>query len=155
MSIIVRGMLALCLMASPGLAAECRLGTLDEAKALAESAAAHLEAAGPETALRDFMEPRGGFIRGDLYVFVLDFNGLVWANGAAPEGVGSDASMAQTADGRFFIQEMIHLAQTAGQGWVEYDFYNPCTHEVAPKASFVKRVGDLIVGAGAYGTISL
>ncbi len=68
--------------------------------------------------------------------------------------VGSNGIEAQSADGRYYVQEMIALAQNSGEGWVEYEFINPCTGDFAPKVSFVKRVGDLIVGVGAYGTVS-
>lgn len=141
------------LIASPVLAADCDLADLDEAKALALKAADLLEKEGPKNALVKFMEP-GPFIDRDLYVFVLDMEGTLWASGAFPEGIGSNAWEAQDSGGNFFVQEMIHIAADKGEGWVEYDFFNPCTGERSPKASYVKRVGPLIVGVGAYGTVS-
>jgi signal transduction histidine kinase len=146
-------MIVIAFLATPGYAADCDLADLDEAKALALKAAELLEREGPKNALVKFMEP-GPFIDRDLYVFVLDMEGTLWASGAFPEGIGSNAWEAQDSGGNFFVQEMIHIAADKGEGWVEYDFFNPCTGERSPKASYVKRVGPLIVGVGAYGTVS-
>ncbi len=140
-------------LALPTSAADCDLAGLEEAKALALKAADLLEKEGPQNALVKFMEP-GPFIDRDLYVFVLDMEGTVWASGAFPQGIGSNAWEARDSGGNFFVQEMIHIATVEGEGWVEYDFFNPCTGERSPKASYVKRVGPLIVGVGAYGTVS-
>lgn len=132
----------------------CAFATLDEAEAMAERAAALLERAGPEQALPAFMDPGGAFVDRDLYVFVFDLDGVLWANGGFPDLVGSDARMARSSDGRLFVQEMIRTALERGQGWVEYEWYNPCTRKLSHKVSFFKRVGSLIVGVGAYGTLT-
>lgn len=141
-------------VAAPAAAAPiCEAATAAEAQALAERAAALLEDAGPKTAFTAFMTPGDGFIDRDLYVFVLDFKGVLWANGAFPNAVGSQAIDAHTADGRYYIREMIALAGERGAGWVEYDWYSPCTGEIEPKVSYVIRVGRFIIGVGAYGTL--
>ncbi len=138
-----------------GLAApRCQFAGLEEAKAMAERAAALLERVGPRAALPAFMEPAGAFIDRDLYVFVMDLDGRIWASGGFPETVGSDASLAQDSQGRFFVHEMIRVARERGAGWVEYEWYNPCTRELSHKVTFFKRVGPLIVAVGAYGTLS-
>ena len=71
-------MIVIAFLATPGYAADCDLADLDEAKALALKAADLLEKEGPENALVKFMEP-GPFIDRDLYVFVLDMEGTLWA----------------------------------------------------------------------------
>jgi signal transduction histidine kinase len=45
---------------------------------------------------------------------------------------------------------MRRLALDSGKGWVEYSWYNPCSRKLEPKASYILRVGDFIVGVGAY-----
>ncbi|MBW8757179.1 MAG: hypothetical protein JF586_06175, partial [Burkholderiales bacterium] len=41
-----------------------------------------------------------------------------------------------------------------GGGWVDYDFLNPSTGQVAPKTSFVVPVtDDLVLGCGIYKTV--
>src|SRR5690349_9105913 len=67
----------------------CPTATLDAAKALAERAAAYLGTSGPELALPRFMDRDGGFVAGDLYVFVFDFDDRLRASGGWPETVGA------------------------------------------------------------------
>jgi cytochrome c len=138
---------------SAGAARVCEAATAAEAQALAERAAAFLDNEGPKRAFTAFMTPDGGFIDRDLYVFVIDFHGVLWANGAFPDAVGSEAIDAHTEDGRYFIRDMIALAGKRGAGWVEYEWYSPCTGELEPKVSYVIRVGRFIIGVGAYGTL--
>ena len=141
-------------MALPAAADDCTFASPDEAQAMVERAAQRIADVGAQVALHEFMDPGGAFRDRDLYVFVLDFEGNVWAHGLRPDVVGSNGLEAQSADGRYYVLEMIELAGNSGQGWVEYEFINACTGEFAPKVSYVKRVGDLIVGVGAYGPVS-
>ena len=140
----------LALAISPPVRAEsCPTATLDAAKALAERAARHLADAGPDVALPQFMNPAGGFVAGDLYVFVFDFDGILRASGGWPETVGSRVAADGGPDGGIYTH-IRRLALDAGKGWVEYSWYNPCTRRIEPKASYIVRVGDFIVGVGAY-----
>ncbi|MDP6518123.1 MAG: cache domain-containing protein [Alphaproteobacteria bacterium] len=132
----------------------CNFASPDDARLLALRASAHLDRVGPEQAFRDFMDPAAKFVDRDLYVFVLDLNGVLWASGAFPNQIGAEALDAQDASGRFFVEDMVRIAKDEGEGWVEYEMLHPCTGDLSPKVSFVKRVGGFIVGVGAYGTMS-
>lgn len=125
----------------------CPTATLASAKALAERAAGFLAAEGAQNALPRFMNPAGGFVDGDLYVFVFDLDGRLRASGAWPETVGARIGIDDTGG---IYARMRRLALDAGKGWVEYSWYNPCTRKLEPKASYIVRVGDFIVGVGAY-----
>ena len=127
----------------------CAAATLEAARELAERAAGFLAASGPEIALPRFMNPAGGFVAGDLYVFVFDFDGRLRASGGWPETVGARIGLGDGAGGGIYAR-MRRLALDAGRGWVEYSWYNPCTRQIEPKASYIVRVGDFIVGVGAY-----
>jgi cytochrome c len=151
---IIRGagalLLLLALGAAPPRAAEqCPTATLDAARALAERAAAFLSASGPDVAFPRFMNPQGGFVAGDLYVFVFDLNGRLRASGGWPETVGARVT-GDNGAGSGIYTRMRRLALDAGKGWIEYSWYNPCTRKMEPKASYIVRVGDFIVGVGAY-----
>lgn len=145
-------LLAVFLGASPGRAAEpCPTATLDAAKALAERAARFLAAAGPDASFPRFMSPTGGFVDGDLYVFVFDLEGRLRASGGWPETVGARIGLDDVAGiGDGIYARMRRLALGAGKGWIDYSWYNPCSHAIEPKASYILRVGDFIVGVGAY-----
>lgn len=161
MAIIRRcaGLLAVLALLNTGLGVRaetlCEFATLEEAKAMAERAATHLERVGPQKALVQFMDPAGGFIDRDLYVFVLDLQGVLWASGGFPESVGSSALDAQDSRGRFFVREALRIALEEGRGWIEYEWFNPCTGKMNPKSSYVIRVGPFVVGVGAYGTVGV
>ena len=131
----------------------CAYANPAEARALAERAAAHLESVGPNKAFRAFMDPNGEFIDRDLYVFVIDFNGVLIASGGFPNSIGSVVVDARDRNGRPFIREMLQLAREQNSGWIEYEMIHPCTGEMTPKISYVLRVGPVIVGVGAFGTL--
>lgn len=146
----IAGALALILALAAGGARageRCATATLDAARALAERAAGFLAASGPDVALPRFMNPAGGFVAGDLYVFVFDLEGRLRASGGWPETVG--ARIGDGTGGGIYAR-MRRLALEAGRGWIEYSWYNPCTRKMEPKASYILRVGDFIVGVGAY-----
>ncbi len=150
------GLIAVLLAGAPSAAqSECAFALPEEAKVLARRAAAFLERTGPAAAFPRFMDPGGGFFDRDLYVFVIDASGLILVNGGFPDLVGSNASGAQDSRGRLFVQEMLRLTHEGGEGWVEYEWYNPCTGKLGRKVSYVKRVGRFIVGVGAYGTVGV
>jgi hypothetical protein len=128
----------------------CPAASKAEARALALKAAKHLEERGPFEAFHDFMSDKGGFLDRDLYVFVVDFHGNMWANGAFPQFVGGNAMGALDSDGRLYIVEMLTLARERGEGWVEYLWLNPCSGAYMTKATFFRRVGPFVVAVGAY-----
>jgi hypothetical protein len=37
-------------------------------------------------------------------------------------------------------------------GWTRFKFRNPATGKVEPKKAYTERVGDVLVGSGAYTT---
>ena len=127
----------------------CPTATLDSAKALAERAAGFLAAQGPDIAFRSFMNPAGDFVEGDLYVFVFDLDGRLRASGGWPETVGARVGIEDGAGDSIYAR-MRRLALDAGKGWVDYSWYNPCSRKLEPKASYILRVGNFIVGVGAY-----
>jgi signal transduction histidine kinase len=53
-------------------------------------------------------------------------------------------------EGKPLIRQMVDIAKTKGNGWVEYKWPNPVTKSVEAKSSYVERVEDVLVGAGIY-----
>jgi len=87
-----------------------------------------------------------------MYVFAWD-RGLVYrAFAGKPANVGRRADEILGTDTSQLGRD-VWAAAEAGGGWVDYDFLNPATGDVAPKTSFVMPVGkDLVVGCGVYKT---
>jgi len=127
----------------------CAQATRPVAQALAERAAAHLAKVGAEQAFKDFQDPAGGFLDGDLYVFVFDFEGVIRASGGYPHAVGQNL-LFHHEPAPTNTRGILKVAREQGQGWFEYVWANPCSGKRETKISYVIKVGDLIVGVGAY-----
>ncbi len=120
--------------------------TPEEARALALKAADFLRANGPEKAWSAF-STSPEFHDRDLYVTVLDSGCKVEAHGASPVLIGKHLCGLQDIDGKPFIWEMVNVTDRA---WVDYKWQNPITKTVRPKTAYVVRVGDYLIGVGAY-----
>jgi hypothetical protein len=139
----------LCLFVAASASAQQR-GTPAEAKKMVEEVVAYINANGPEKAFAEINNPKGKFIDRDLYVTVYDMKGTCLAHGAIPEYVGKNFISSKDPDGTFFIKERIEAAETKGSGWQNYKFIDPLTKKVEPKTYYFERVGNIVVGCGAY-----
>ena len=114
-------------------------------------AVAYARKVGREAALQEFNDPNGSFVRGNLYVFALDYNQTNLAHPFRPELVGTDRSDAQDSLGVNYTRVQGLIAQQGG-GFVFYRYPNPA-HNMTPesKMSYVAPVDDTwYVGAGIY-----
>ncbi len=127
-------------------------GTPAEAKAMVEHAVAHVKEVGNEKAFADFTSAGGEWHKKDLYVFVVQFDGLTLAHGANKGFLGKNLIEVKDMGGKFFIKEMIDVAKAKGSGSVDYYFTDPETKKVAQKTSYVARVPgyDGMIGVGVY-----
>ena len=121
-------------------------GTPEEAQAMAEAAAALFHADGAEASF-DAYTNAPEFHDRDLYVFVLDGNGMVAAHGANQAFVGRDVSDLRDPTGTLFNQAILAIEDT---GWVDYQWQNPVSGNVEPKTSYIVNVGEYWIGVGAY-----
>jgi cytochrome c len=123
----------------------------EEAQSMLDKAVTQMKKSGASAAYRKFNDPKGAFIRGDLYVFAIGIeDGKYRASGAAPHLVGKDVHDMRDAEGKPLVQEMIALVKEKGSGTVDYVWRNPATNAVEPKHSLVQRVNDVVVGVGYY-----
>lgn len=125
-------------------------GTPEEAKTMVEKAATLITSEGQEKAFAVIDNPAGPFVDGDLYVFVTSFDGVTLAHGLNKALIGKNLLHVKDADGKLFVQAMIDVAKDKGEGWVDYKWPNPTSKKIEDKSSFIKRVGDTIVGCGVY-----
>lgn len=126
--------------------------TKEEAIALVNKAIDYVKANGKEAAALEFNNKEGGFVKGELYVFFYNFEGVVLANGSNPKMVGINRKEVKDANGKAYIAEIIEGAKTKGEGWVDYMFANPTTKKIEPKTTYFKKVEgmDLFVACGIY-----
>jgi len=136
----------------PGLAfADASHGTADEAKAMADRAAALVKSAGPEKAFAAIDDKSNkDFHDRDLYVFVRSMDGNTVAHGANMGMIGHTSLQSKDADGKLYNKEIMELANSKGSGWVDYRWPNPVDKKIEQKSSYIEKAGNYVVGVGVY-----
>jgi len=122
---------------------ESARGWVDEAKTF------YLQV-GKRIALAEFTNSCGMFSEGELYIFVLNFKGIMLAHGVNEKFVGEDFTDIKDFDGKHFIKEIIDTALEKGSGCVEYKWYHPKTKQILPKVVYFEKVENVIICGGAY-----
>ena len=115
-----------------------------------ERAKAFYAATGKEIALAEFTNQRGQFVQDELYIFVLDPNGLMLAHGMNQLFVGKNFMEVKDTEGKTFIREIIDTAMKKGAGWIEYNWSDPVVKKSLPKTLYFEKVNDMIICCGAY-----
>lgn len=150
---LLRSLLALTLVGFVSVnALSQERGTKDEAKAMAEQAAAHVKKAGPDQAFKDFTTDKANWTKKDMYVFALDMKGLTVAHGANEKLVGKSMMELKDQNGKLFVKELTDVAKAKGSGWVEYDWAHPQTKKVDGKVTYALKLSnfDGLVAVGVY-----
>jgi signal transduction histidine kinase len=137
--------------AMSGAALAADKGSADEAVAMVKKAVALIKSDGKEKAFAAFSDPANTtFHDRDLYVYVYDLNGVALAHGNNPKMVGKPLIGLKDNEGKLMIKEMVDTAKNKGKGWVEFKWPNPVTKVVEPKAGYIEKVDDMLVGSGIY-----
>lgn len=124
-------------------------GVTDDAiRSFLKKTVSYLRENGSIAAFRDFSSKTGDFASSGMTVFVYSINGDMLASSANPEFVGSNLQEAQDGDGKFYVREILNVAEQYGKGWISYSAKN------AYRATYVEKVkapdGDFIVGVGYF-----
>jgi len=144
LTILVAGLIGLVL--SPAMA-DALHGTKEEAKAMCERAAAAFKA-DPTAAIAKFQAKDPAFFEKDLYVFVNDKDGKFTSHGAKPALIGKDGLSMKDITGFAFVKAFLEIKES---GWVDYKWPDAAdNNKIKDKSSYIIRVGDSIVGVGAY-----
>jgi methyl-accepting chemotaxis protein len=126
-----------------------RQGSADEALAMVRKAVDLYKRVG-RAALEQITADGRTFADRDMYVFALDRQGFYRAFGGNPARVGVSVTAIPGVDGAKLTRDAFLVAPRGG-GWIDYDFRNPATGEVAPKTSYVEPLEeDLVVACGIY-----
>jgi signal transduction histidine kinase len=86
----------------------------------------------------------------DLYLIVLDKNGILRANGFKRDLVGTNRLVVKDVDGKFYMRELLALAKTKPNGWVDYKFADPLTGKIEQKSTYFEVFEDYAVCCGIY-----
>lgn len=143
---------ALCAIAIPA-AAETeapQYATKDDAVAMVKKAVDYIKAEGTEKGYAEISKKTGQFVRGDLYIAVVDFEGTLLAYGARAILVGRNLMDFTDPDGKEVVKERVELAKKEPSFWQTYKFMNPLTRTVEPKEMYCERLDETIVCGGVY-----
>jgi signal transduction histidine kinase len=130
-----------------------RQGSADEARGLVQRAMAEIQSVGLAAAKANFHSRERGYVDRDLYVFIVDRQGVYRLHGAKPAMEGKRVHEVPGIDGDRFVREAWQAGESGGGtgGWVEYDIVNPETGVVQPKASYVVPLNSAqLIGCGVY-----
>jgi TRAP-type uncharacterized transport system substrate-binding protein len=128
-----------------------QFGTREQAIAMVHRAQEMFKKLGPEGAFQAVRHKAPGTIDRDLYVYILDMNGVVMANGAIPTMTpGTNLYNVRDQNGKYFVREKLELCKANRPGWVDFRFLNPQTQTIDDKSSYVERMGDYCVAVGVY-----
>lgn len=122
----------------------------DAAKEMVNQAVAFVQAKGRDAAIAEFNNPKGQFVKGELYVFAYDLTATMLAHPKNPKLVGKNFIDVPDTDGKLFRKEIVELAKAKGEGWVDYKYKNPVDNKIEPKTTFIKKAGDMVICCGVY-----
>ena len=145
---ILHSMLSLGL--SIYLAAPVLTQTEMDAEAFVKNAVVYAKANGTYKLIKEVNSPTTQFRKGELYIFILDMEGVVLAHGVDSKLVGVDLSERRDSNNVRYIQDFIKVAEDKGSGWVDYKFTNPETGKIEDKTTFVEKHQIVIIGCGIY-----
>jgi len=121
-----------------------------QAAALVKHGVERVRAVGTERALRDFHDPRGGFVGGECYIYAFNHDGVLLASPFRPDLLGVDQSEHVDHDGKKYVREILRIARTMARGWCDYRSTNPVTRRPEAKSAYIECTDDLIIGCGIY-----
>ncbi len=101
-----------------------------------------------EAAFEEFTSS-GDYIDGEVYLYVLNIEGVPQAHAANPDLVGQNLYDLQDSTGAFIVQGVLNSATPEGV-WTNYRFTNPVSGEEEPKRSWAVLHDDLVFGSGYY-----
>ncbi|UUX97757.1 cache domain-containing protein [Aquabacterium sp. J223] len=123
--------------------------TMGDGKALLGAAVAELKTKGPDAAIQEF-NSGGKWVKGNMYVVMADFTGVMLVHSANQKIVGKNMFEVKDATGRLFVQEAIKAAQSgAGETAIPLRWMNPTTKKIDSGHIIVTRASgkDAYVGA--------
>jgi cytochrome c len=124
-------------------------------KQLVKTAVAYFYQNGREATFSLISNPTGPFVKGDIYMFVYDFDGVNVAHGQNPALVGVNLLDLADSRGKKLIREIINVAKTKGSGWTEYYWRNEFKRSYCEKVVDPKTKIPYVIAAGYYPNITL
>jgi uncharacterized protein len=126
-------------------------GTREEAVAMIKRVQEKFRRDGAQATFQAITDQARAFHDRDLYVYVLDYDCVLVAQGANKALVGKSLWEFRDQDGVYPARNTVEIAKTKGSGWTDYRWTNPKTGLVEAKSTYVERIGDrYAAGVGIY-----
>lgn len=129
--------------------------TADRVWSLMEAGAAHIQAIGPEKAMRDFAERGSRWQQSGFRFSVIGADGRILFDSEDPRRVGTDIRVARDTTGRAYGEELTRLVKEWGTSGVEYSALDPVTGQIALRTTFATQTprfdGMLVIETRARG----
>lgn len=123
-----------------------------DSKGLVEQGIAMFKDKGKDATLKAIDDPKGPFVKGEVYIFAVSMDNKVLAHPVAKQLVGKEVGDMKDKKGNPLFGKFKEVAEKSGSGWVEYWWPKPGSEEPAAKNTFIMRVPgqDIYIGAGYY-----
>jgi cytochrome c len=115
---------------------------------LAKSAISYMKSNTLEIAFAHFVDPKQGFVRGDLYIYVFDLAGNCYAYGPEVDKIWDTLLDAQDDEGKYFVKMLIDGSQ-AGPIDLSYRMHN---RPVIAHAERIEKDGVTFVVGSSFQT---
>lgn len=122
----------------------------DEAVQMVHKVLAAIKAQGRDKVIADINTLGPQYRDRDLYVTIMDLNGVELAHGSNKRMQGVNLIDIKDQDGKPYIRERLALAKAKGKGWQDYKFVNPVSKAMEPKSMYFEKYEDIIVSCGIY-----
>ncbi|MFZ5954007.1 MAG: cache domain-containing protein [Candidatus Dependentiae bacterium] len=119
----------------------------ETARLMLRGARGYLERMPEPIAIREFSNPKSRFIRGDLFIFVIDSTGICWVYGDTPHIIWRNLLNAKDDTGKQYVRLMINTAR-GGPGQVTYTING--TKRTVFVEPLQKGENNFILGCGYY-----
>lgn len=100
--------------------------------------------------LAELSNPKGRFVKGEIYAFAFDLTGTVVAHPINSKLIGKNTLEMPDADGKLWRKEAISGVNARGEATVSYRYKNPVSGAVENKVTYCKKAADLAICAGYY-----
>ena len=134
----------LCLAFATSAYADKRQEAID----LVDKAVAYADANGIEAAFAEMNKADGMFTNAEgMYVFAYDTQGAMAAH-YKTNLIGKNLVNKTDPDGKYFRKDILEVAKTAGEGWVDYKYRDKATKLLSDKTTYVKKYKDYVFCCG-------
>lgn len=119
-------------------------------KMIVQSAVSFFYAHGKDLTFPLISQSYGPFVKGDIYSYVYDFDGLCLAHGKNPAFVNQNLIDLVDSKGKYPIKEIIKVAKEKGKGWATFMWDNDVKRSYVIKVTDPKTKKPYAFSAGYY-----